>query len=114
MWSLPQPLRPTDTGVDQIPGHDGKRFAVSVGPVVLACVALPGHKMTKLDGWGSLTTLLPISPTAEVSTWLTQDSAHTAGFRRSYSITGVVGFKFIPMWEIGAAQEFTTYPVFAQ
>ena len=29
------------TGVDQIPGHDGKRFAVSVGPVVLACVALP-------------------------------------------------------------------------
>ena len=78
MWSLTQPLRPTDTGVDQIPGHDGKRFAVSVGPVVLACVALPGHKMTKLGGWGFLTTLLPISPTAEVSTWLTQDSEHTA------------------------------------
>eukprot|EP01043_Picozoa_sp_COSAG02_P016691 COSAG02_NODE_739_length_17830_cov_14.978174_15_plen_183_part_00 len=93
------------TGVDQIKGYEGKRYAVTVGPAVLACVAL-GHNMGSL-----LPVLIPASPTAPVSTWLTIDPEYTSGYRRSYSISGVAGFKMVPLWEVPAATIFTTYPV---
>lgn len=107
--SLSPPLKLTHyTGVDQIKGHEGKRYAVTHGPIVLACVALPGH----LAG-AALPVLIPASPTAEVSTWLTTDLENTAGFRRSYTIKGVAGYKMVPLWEVPAATEFTTYSVLA-
>ena len=33
-------------GVDDVIGYEGKRYALQLGPVVLACVAMPGVKMT--------------------------------------------------------------------
>ena len=33
-------------GVDQVAGFEGKRYALQLGPVVLACVAMPGTQMT--------------------------------------------------------------------
>jgi hypothetical protein len=97
--SLAPPLKLSKyTGVDQIEGHEGERYAVTVGPVVLACVALPGR-----SAGATLPVLIPVSPTAEVSTWLTVDPENTAGFRRSYTIKGVNGFKMVPMWCVAAA-----------
>ena len=95
------------TGVDQIVGMEGRRYALSVGPVVLACVALPGHSMNK-----DSTVILPISATAAINSWLIPDPQGTSGFKRSYSIKGFLGYKFIPMWEIPSGVSFTTYPVY--
>jgi DUF1680 family protein len=99
------------TGADQVAGYANKRYALSVGPIVLACIALPGQVFSK-----QFTAVLPIDPTAAIKTWLSLDSPEqsaAAGFRRSYSIAGVVGFKFAPMWEIPPLSTFTTYPIFS-
>ena len=52
---------------------------------------------------------------SQVHGWLSQDASAASvrlGFRRSYSVKGVPGFKFVPMWEIPPSASFTTYPLF--
>jgi DUF1680 family protein len=87
------------TGEDQIPGHEGKRYALKVGPIVLAAVG-------RLDGWNSIT--LPVPP-HNISSWLVPVPNQPLHFMAK----GAEGVVFKPMWEMGNADKFTTYPVFA-
>ena len=90
------------TGIDQIAGFEGKRFALSVGPIVLGCV-----------GNLSATTnapVLPVAPTAAaVKEWLVP----AEGKPLHFSVKGAEGITFMPMWEMASADRFTTYPIMA-
>ena len=90
------------TGIDQIAGFEGKRFALSVGPIVLGCV-----------GNLSATTnapVLPVAPTAAAAKeWLVP----AEGKPLHFSVKGAEGITFMPMWEMASADRFTTYPIMA-
>lgn len=85
-------------GLDQIAGREGKRYAVSVGPVVLACVG-----PINADD----TTVLPVAP-SHPTKWLipTETPLH-------FNIAGVSNFVFKPLWSVDVGEKFAVYPIFA-
>ena len=101
------------SGVDQIKGYEGKRYALQIGPMVLALVAIPPAKMSIATST-SVTTVLPLSGKAKPADFLVEDPPGTGGFKRSWSIMGVSGFCYVFNFEVPAALEFTTYPVFGK
>ena len=99
-FSLPTVLTLTQyTGVDQIKGYEGRRYALKAGPVVLTCVG-------KLDSLSTI--VLPVAAAAP-KTWLVP----VAGKSLQYTVKGAPGIVFKPGWEMLAAESFTTFPVFA-
>lgn len=95
------------TGIDQIKGYEGKRFAVSVGPIVLGCVDTDGTAINSTTN----APVLPVMPTsAAAAQWLQPIGGKPLNFK----IKGAApGLTFMPMWEMGATQRFTTYPIMA-
>jgi len=89
------------TGVDQVKGYEGKRYALLVGPIVLACV---GPMDT---GEKNSTVVLPMGPT-DPSEWLITNVSHPLHF----NIKGSNRFEFKPMWDVLDGERFTTYPIF--
>ena len=90
------------TGSDQVKGYEGKRFALSVGPIVLGCV---GNMSAATNA-----PILPVSPDAKAAEeWLVP----VAGAPLNFHIKGAPGMTFMPMWEMGSADRFTTYPIFS-
>ena len=89
------------TGSDQIKGYEGKRYALSVGPIVLGCV---GNLNAKTNA-----PVLPVSPTGKAAAgWLEP----VVGAPLNFNIKGYPGVTFMPMWEMAVADRFTTYPIF--
>jgi len=86
-------------GVDQIPGYEGKRYALLLGPIVLACVG-------PMDLQG--TTVLPVPP-SQVPDWLLPDASGTP---LHFGIRGAPQFRFKPLWAVRDGEKFTTYPIF--
>jgi DUF1680 family protein len=88
------------TGADQLKGFEGRRYALSVGPIVLGCV-----------GAFNATTnapVLPVAPTAAaVAGWLLP----VAGKPLNFGIKGAPGVTFMPQWEMQALDRFTSYPI---
>lgn len=99
-FELPEVLTLSQyTGEDQISGYEGRRYALKMGPIVLAAVGA-------LDG-GSSSITLPLPP-SNISSWLVP----VPGQPLHFTAKGATGVVFKPMWTIGNAA-FTTYPVFA-
>jgi hypothetical protein len=86
-------------GVDQVKGFEGKRFALLVGPVVLACVGPMG-----VDG----TTVLPV-PAGNAHGWLIPSAKPM-----HFNIKGVSRFMFKPLWAVDQGEHFTVYPIYNQ
>merc|ERR1712039_1061511 len=84
-------------GADQVAGYEGKRYALLVGPVVLACV---GHMRT------DQTTVLPLPP-SNPEQWLIPQATPL-----HFSIKGIDGFIFKPLRSVLDSEEFTVYPIF--
>jgi DUF1680 family protein len=90
------------TGTDQIKGYEGKRFALSIGPIVLGCVGS--------TNWNTTTNapVLPVTPTsAAAAEWLEP----VEGKPLNFNIKGAEGLTFMPMWEMSSADHFTTFPI---
>ena len=76
------------TGSDQIKGYEGKRYALSVGPIVLGCV---GKLNAKTNA-----PILPVSPTGKAAAgWLEP----VVGAPLNSNVKGYPGVTFMPMWE---------------
>ncbi len=86
------------TGWDQLPGYENKRYALKVGPIVMACVG-------KMDSNFSI--VLPVPP-SNLNQWL-QTTADSLRFE----VAGAPGYTFMPLWEMSASDSFTIYPVLA-
>merc|ERR1712232_204187 len=84
-------------GVDQVPGHEGQRYALLVGPVVLACVGPVGSDET---------TVLPLHP-VDPPQWLIPTSTPL-----HFAIKGVSEFYFKPLYALTDSEKFTVYPIF--
>lgn len=124
------------SGTDQIQDYEGKRFALSVGPIVLACVwrdctqhncttnapilpvRFPCHRFCSLPFivWCVLNanlfyvykSLRQVAPTAAaVGQWLHP----VEGEPLHFTVEGVSGLSFMPMWEMEPDDRFTTYPI---
>jgi hypothetical protein len=99
------------SGDDQIKGYEGKRYALSVGPVVLALVG--SMTATSATPW---TSILPHPPSsANISSWLIPKPAQSgsSGSSLHFTVAGAPGFEFMPMWDVPEGQAFTTYPIFS-
>ena len=88
------------SGIDNIKGYEGKRHALKVGPIVLACVGKIDH---------SEAVVLPLDAAADPATWLVP----VPGAPLQYTAKGVAGAIFVPPWMIGN-RSYTMYPVFAK
>ena len=87
------------SGIDNH-GYVGKRHALKVGPIVLACVG-------KIDQ--NEVIVLPLDAAADPATWLVP----VPGAPLQYTVKGVAEVLFVPPWMIGN-RSYTTYPVFAK
>lgn len=88
-------------GGDQVPGYEGKRYALLIGPVVLACVG-PVERSGPLQD----TTVLPVLP-ENPSEWLVP-----TGTPLHFGIKGASQFRFKPLYAIRDGEGFTVYPIF--
>lgn len=88
------------SGIDNIKGYEGKRHALKVGPIVLACVGKIDHNEA---------IVLPLDATADPTTWLVP----VPGAPLEYTAKGVAEVLFVPPWMIGD-RDYTMYPVFAK
>lgn len=88
------------SGIDNIKGYEGKRHALKVGPIVLACVG-------KIDQNEAI--VLPLAAAADPTTWLVP----VPGAPLQYTVKGFVEALFVPPWMIGD-RNYTMYPVFAK
>jgi hypothetical protein len=119
------------SGTDQIQGYEGKRFALSVGPIVLGCVwrDCTQHNCTtnapilpvrfhpslalntshfELCKIITSVALRQVAPKAsDVSQWLHP----VEGEPLHFTVDGVSGLSFMPMWEMEPDDRFTTYPI---
>lgn len=84
------------TGVEQVHGYEGKRFALQVGPIVLACVG-------PMDAGD--TTVLPVAA-GSVEDWLVPTSQPL-----HFNIKGAPNFHFKPLWDVSQGEKFTVYPI---
>ena len=93
-FTLPTVLAMTQyTGMDQIPGHEGKRYALKLGPILLAAV-------------GPYTGGTIQIPHDHASTdWLKPKGNLVFGVTNSTAT-------FMPMWEMATTDVFTTFPLF--
>ena len=89
-----------ESGIDNIKGYGGKRHALKVGPIVLACVGTIDHNEA---------IVLPLDAAADPATWLVP----VPGAPLHYTVKDVAGAIFVPPWMIGN-RSYTTYPVFAK
>lgn len=87
------------TGVDQVAGYEGKRYALLLGPVVLACVG-------PMDAQS--TAVLPV-PAEDPAAWLVPKP----GAPLTYGVKGAPLHEFRPLWTVSDGQPFTTYPILA-
>ena len=87
------------SGIDNIKGYEGKRHALKVGPIVLACVGKIDHNEA---------IVLPLDAAADPATWLVP----VPGAPLQFTAKGVEGALFVPPWMIGN-RTYTMYPVFA-
>jgi len=97
-FTLPKVYRLSQyTGIEQVKGYEGKRFALQVGPIVLACVG-------PMDV--GYTTVLPIAA-QDVEEWLvpTNEPLH-------FEIKGANAFQFKPLWDVLQGENFTVFPIF--
>ena len=87
-------------GADQIPGRDGKRYAVLVGPIVLACVG----NTSKSEGVKQLPTQ------SKVGEWLIP----RAGDPLHFDVKNQPRLSFVPLFDQAAykGETFTVYPAF--
>ena len=96
------------TGMNQVAGHEGSRYALQVGPIVLAAVgpaiAAFGHDQT---------VVIPHQPTVGAAgaapAWLTP----IAGKPLHFAVAGVAGIVFKPNYAMLGNEKFTTFPIFA-
>ena len=88
------------TGVDQVKGYDGKRYALKRGPIVLACVG-------KLDA-STNTVVLRIDPSSDPAKWLKS----IRGSPLHFTVDAAPGMTFMPLWEVPNEATFTIYPIF--
>ena len=85
-------------GTDELPGYVGKRYALQVGPIVLACVG-PMNE-------GSPVAVLPVSAHQNASDWLLPlGNLH-------YHVKGAdTQWEYMPLFDVPADAVFTTFPV---
>ena len=93
-------VRSGGIGIDNIKGYGGKRHALKVGPIVLACVGKIDHNEA---------IVLPLDATADPTTWLVP----VPGAPLEYTAKGVAEVLFVPPWMI-RDRNYTMYPVFAK
>ena len=90
------------TGVDQIKGWEGQRYALKAGPIVLACIGQNGPA-----GPGLNAPLIPFAPSNRtIRQWLTP----VAGKPLHYGVKGT-NLSFVPLWEVPSPVRFATYPI---
>ena len=86
------------TGIDQI--HGSQRYALKVGPIVMACVGQNG---------GGATPLVPLAASnVTIKDWLIP----VPGKALNFQVKGAPSLQFVPMWEVPSSSRFTTYPIF--
>eukprot|EP00039_Didymoeca_costata_P008618 m.114286 g.114286 ORF g.114286 m.114286 type:complete len:908 (-) comp14159_c0_seq2:73-2796(-) len=101
LFNLPQVFEFTKyTGIDQIKEFPGKRYALSVGPIVLACTG-------KLDTDSSIS--LPWQPESPQD-WLIP----IEGQPLHYTVKNVPDVEFQPLWHMDSQQQFTVFPVYTR
>ena len=90
------------SGIDNIKGYEGSRYALKLGPIVLLCSG-------PLNSDQAI--VLPVDPTADPSSWLVP----VPGSPLHFGVKGVEGSKatFKPTWSVAPDEPFTTFPVFA-
>jgi uncharacterized protein len=98
--SQPVLIQYPHSGIDNIKGSEGRRYALKVGPIVLPCVG-------KLDS--DATIVLPLDPARDPAGWLVPVPGSPLHFRVK-GMEDAVMFK--PSWSIAVGENFTTYPVF--
>ena len=89
------------TGMDQIEGKAGKRYALKIGPVVMPCVGV-------LDADNAVE--IPHPASADPSTWLVKVNGSSPGL--TYAVKGATGTIFKPFWALNGTDTFTTFPLF--
>ena len=93
------------TGMDQIAGKAGKRYALKIGPVVMPCVGT-------LDGDNAVE--IPYPASADPSTWLVKvNGSSSPGL--TYEVKGATAggrALFKPFWDLNGTDTFTTFPLF--
>ena len=89
------------TAMSNIPGYEGQRYALKVGPLILPCVG-------PLDKHDAI--VLPLDATAPVNSWLQQVAP------LHFRVKGVAphAATFKPSWHIAPEENFTTFPVFSK
>ena len=109
------------SGTDEIAGFVGRRYALLVGPVVLACSNISNASSPLQTTWSreagrpedSLSNAVMIphaASNATVSEWLVP----TAGRPLHYTVKGAPDVELLPLWELPELRRFTTFPVFAR
>lgn len=88
------------TGWDQIPGYEGKRHALHVGPIVLACVGALAQNET---------IVIPVDAADAIDSWLLPDPANALRF----GVKGLPNVSFLPLMDADEGTTFTLFPVFA-
>lgn len=96
------------TGMNQVAGHEGNRYALQVGPIVLAAV---GPAITAFGH--DQTVVIPHQPTVGAAgaapAWLTPVAEKPLHF----AVAGVAGIVFKPNYAMLGNEKFTTFPIFA-
>lgn len=87
------------TGAEQVPGYEGRRYAVQMGPVVLACVG-PSNLQPKAVA------ILPVDPAARPESWLVPRASPL-----TYGVKGAPAYEFRPLWTVTDGEQFTTFPI---
>lgn len=99
-FNLSQPLTLFQyTGVDEIPGFVGRRYAVVHGPLVLGCTSTANVTP-------ATTPKIPV-PATRPADWLLP----VAGAPLHYTVKGAPQFTFKPLWDVNATETFTIYPI---
>ena len=95
------------SGSDQLPGYEGLRYAVLLGPIVLAATSL------SMNASSAARVVLPVSADQPIGEWLQP----TGTGRLHYRVQGPPGspsdVELMPLFDLPLDAAFTVYPVFA-